>query len=64
MVYAPNAHVEMKNSAGVYGLIWGNTATIHNGGEFYFDVAIKDKYLSPNNYTIDAISWKDNSLDN
>ena len=64
MVYAPNAHVEMKNTAGVYGLIWGNTATIHNSGEFYFDEAIKDKYLSPNNYTIDAISWKDNSLDN
>jgi hypothetical protein len=64
MVYAPNAHVEMKNSAGVYGLIWGNTATIHNGGEFYFDEAIKDKYLSPYNYTIDTLSWKDDSLDN
>ena len=61
MVYAPNAHVEMKNSAGVYGLIWGNTATIHNSGEFYFDEALKDKYLSPNNYTIDILSWKDNS---
>ena len=41
MVYAPNAHVEMKNTAGVYGLIWGNTATIHNSGEFYFDEATK-----------------------
>jgi len=59
MVYAPNAHVEMKNTAGVYGLIWGNTATIHNSGEFYFDEAIKDKYLSPNNYTINVLSWKD-----
>jgi len=59
MVYAPNAHVEMNNSAGVYGLIWGNTATINNSGEFYFDVAIKDKYLSPNNFTIDVLSWKD-----
>jgi len=61
MVYAPNAHVEMKNSAGVYGLIWGNTATINNSGEFYFDEAIKDKYLSPNNYTINVLSWKDDS---
>ncbi|MEA3416827.1 MAG: pilus assembly PilX N-terminal domain-containing protein [Thermodesulfobacteriota bacterium] len=59
MVYAPNAHVEMKNTAGVYGLIWGNTATIHNSGEFYFDEAIKDKYLSLNNYTINVLSWKD-----
>jgi len=64
MVYAPNAHVEMKNTAGVYGLIWGNTATIHNSGEFYFDEAIKDKYPSPNNYTITVLSWKDDSLDN
>jgi len=61
MVYAPNAHVEMKNSAGVYGLMWGNTATINNSGEFYFDEAIKDKYLSPNNYTINVLSWKDDS---
>ena len=64
MLYAPNAHVEMKNTSGIYGLIWGNTATIHNSGEFYFDEAIKDKYLSPNNYTIDVLSWKDDSLDN
>jgi len=64
MIYAPNAHVELKNTAGVYGLIWGNTATIHNDGEFYFDEAIKDKYLSPDNYTINVLSWKDDSLDN
>jgi len=64
MVYAPNAHVEMKNSAGIYGLIWGNTATIHNGGEFYFDEAIKDKYPSANNYTINVLSWKNDFFDN
>ena len=64
LVYAPNAHVELKNTAGVYGLIWGNTATIHNSGEFYFDEAIKDKYASPDNYTINVLSWKDDSLDN
>ena len=64
MVYAPNAHVELKNTAGVYGLIWGNTATIHNGGEFYFDEAIKGKYLSDNNYTIDVLSWKNDFFDN
>ncbi len=64
MVYAPNAHVEMKNTAGVYGLIWGNTATIHNDGEFYFDEAIKDKYPSPNNYTINVLSWKSDFFNN
>jgi hypothetical protein len=64
MIYAPNAHVEMKNTAGVYGLIWGATATIHNSGEFYFDEAIKDNYLSTSNYTITVLSWKDDSIDN
>ena len=64
MVYAPNAHVELKNDTGVYGLIWGNTVGIKNSGEFYFDEAIKDKWLNPNNHTIDVLSWKDDSLDN
>ena len=64
MIYAPNAHVELKNTAGVYGLIWGATATIHNDGEFYFDEAIKDNYLSTSNYTITVLSWKDDSIDN
>ena len=64
LVYAPNAHVEMKNTSGVYGMIWGKTATIHNDGQFYFDEAIKAKYLSANNYTITVLSWKDDSLDN
>ena len=63
MVYAPNADVQLNNSAGVYGLIWGNTVGINNSGGFYFDEAIKDKYLSPDNYTIEVLSWKDDSLD-
>ncbi|MBW2559706.1 MAG: pilus assembly PilX N-terminal domain-containing protein [Deltaproteobacteria bacterium] len=61
MIYAPNAHIDLKNSAGVYGLIWGDSATIHNSGEFYFDEAIKDKYSS-STYTVEIASWKDNSL--
>jgi len=64
MVYAPNADVQLNNSAGVYGLIWGKTVGINNSGGFYFDEAIKDKYLSPDNYTINVLSWKDDSLDN
>ncbi|MDL1967181.1 MAG: pilus assembly PilX N-terminal domain-containing protein [Deltaproteobacteria bacterium] len=64
MVYAPNAHLEMKNTADVYGLIWGNTIGIHCSGEFFFDEAIQDKYLSSNNYTIRVLSWKDNSIGN
>ncbi len=64
LVYAPNAHVEIKNTADVYGLIWGNTMGMHNSGEFFFDEAIQDKYLSSNNYTIYVLSWKDDSIGN
>ena len=44
MIYAPNADVQLNNSAGVYGLILGKTVGINNAGGFYFDEAIKDKY--------------------
>lgn len=62
IVYAPNAHVEMKNSADVYGLVWGKTAAIHNSGEFYFDEALKDKFLSPYKYSVEIASWKDTAV--
>ncbi|MDD5451650.1 MAG: pilus assembly PilX N-terminal domain-containing protein [Desulfovibrionales bacterium] len=55
-VYAPYASVEMKNSSDVYGLIWANTSDIKNSGEFYFDTALKDKYLSDN---VSILSWKE-----
>ncbi|MDL1967607.1 MAG: pilus assembly PilX N-terminal domain-containing protein [Deltaproteobacteria bacterium] len=63
LVYAPNAYVKMNNTADVYGLIWGNTMGLNNSGEFFFDEAIQDKYLS-NNYTIYVLSWKDDSIGN
>jgi len=53
----------LNNSAGVYGLIWGKTVGINNGGGFYFDEAIKDKFLSPTDYTVELDSWKDESID-
>jgi len=62
-IYAPNADVQLNNSAGVYGLIWGKTVGINNGGGFYFDEAIKDKFLSPTDYTVELDSWKDESID-
>ncbi|MFZ5995516.1 MAG: DUF7305 domain-containing protein [Thermodesulfobacteriota bacterium] len=55
-VYAPYAPVEMKNSSDVYGLIWANTSDIKNTGEFYFDTALKDKYLSDN---VSILSWRE-----
>ncbi|MBN2284456.1 MAG: hypothetical protein JXO48_11255, partial [Deltaproteobacteria bacterium] len=58
MIYAPYSHVEIKNSADAYGLVWGGTADIKNGGEFYFDTALKDLYPS-NRYEMTVVSWWD-----
>ena len=55
-VYAPYAGIEMKNSADAFGILWGKTVDIKNSGEFYFDTALKDKWLSN---TVSAVSWKD-----
>jgi len=55
-VYAPYAHIEMKNSSDVYGMIWGNTVGIKNSGEFYFDSALSEKWLSD---TVSIVSWRE-----
>ena len=55
-VYAPYAGIEMKNSADAFGILWGKTVDIKNSGEFYFDTALKDKWLSN---TVSVVSWKD-----
>ncbi len=56
VVYAPYASLEMKNSSDVYGQLWANKVDIKNSGQFYFDVALKDKYKSN---TISLHSWRD-----
>jgi len=58
-VYAPFADIDIKNSASVYGAIWGSSVDIKNSGTLYYDTALKDKYSS-NNLTLTA--WKDESL--
>ncbi len=55
-VYAPYAPVEMKNGSDVYGLIWARTADIKNSGQFFFDMALKDKHLSSK---VSILSWKE-----
>ena len=56
VVYAPYAPIEMKNSADTFGLIWGGTIDIKNSGQFFFDEALKDKFLSKK---VTVASWKD-----
>jgi len=55
-IYAPYAAVVMKNSADVFGMIWANTINMKNSGQFYFDIALKDKWLAD---TFNIVSWKE-----
>jgi hypothetical protein len=46
VVYVPFADLEVFNGAAIYGAIHAKTIDVKNAGNFYFDVALKDKYLS------------------
>ena len=46
----------MKNDAGVYGMIWGKKVYMKNTGQFYFDMALNDKWLAD---TFNIVSWKE-----
>jgi hypothetical protein len=41
-VYAPYAHMELKNSAAVYGAFTGESLELKNSGQFYYDVRLLD----------------------
>jgi len=56
LVYAPYAPVDVKNSADVYGAIWGDNVDIKNSGTLYYDSALGNKYLSNN---LSLMTWKD-----
>lgn len=56
LVYAPNATVEMKNSADVYGAIWADTADIKSTGELYYDTALQGNLVGRDL----SIAWWEN----
>ncbi len=57
-VYSPFTPVDMGNSSNTYGAIWASNVDVKNGGTFYYDAALKDKYMS-NDLLLTA--WKDDS---
>lgn len=57
LIYAPKANVEMKNSADVYGSIWGKRVFIHNTGVLYYDVALENKHFGYDGITL--VSWEE-----
>jgi len=58
LVYAPLAHVDMKNGSAVYGAIWANTIDIKNSGTLYYDMALQNKYANITN-DLSLLSWKE-----
>ncbi|MBI5591879.1 MAG: pilus assembly PilX N-terminal domain-containing protein [Deltaproteobacteria bacterium] len=46
VVYVPFADLDIFNHAAIYGAILAKTVDVKNSGNFYFDIALKDKYLT------------------
>lgn len=59
LIYAPYIEIEMKNSADIYGALFGKTVEINAGANLFFDVDMKDK-LASNDLAV--ISWRDNRM--
>ncbi len=55
-VYAPNAFVQVMNSADYYGVVWAEEVELKNGGDFYIDVALLDMFWSSGVY---IASWRE-----
>jgi hypothetical protein len=55
-VYAPDAFVEVKNSADFYGVVWGEEVALKNGGDVYIDIALLESRWSDSVY---LVSWKE-----
>ena len=55
-VYAPYADIEIYNRATIYGAVVARTVAMKNAGNFYFDSALKNKYLTKD---VVMASWLD-----
>ncbi len=58
VIYAPKANLEMKNSAAVYGAVWGKEIVFHNSFNLFYDEALSTKYSAPSN-DVSLISWEE-----
>jgi hypothetical protein len=56
MIYAPYADLALYNHAAIYGAILAGSIDVKNAGDFYFDRALKDKYLTQD---VVMSSWYD-----
>ncbi len=56
VIYAPVADLQIDNHAAIYGAILAGSIEMKNSGDFYFDRALKDKYLTQD---VVMSSWYD-----
>jgi hypothetical protein len=58
-VYAPDAHMEIKNSAAAYGSFTGESLEMKNSGEFYFDTRLLDMSIEDDLAYLAARWWEE-----
>ena len=56
VIYAPYASLEINNHEALYGAVLAGAVEVKNAGNFYFDRALKDKYLTQD---VVMSSWVD-----
>jgi hypothetical protein len=56
VIYAPYADLQIDNHAALYGAILAGSVEMKNSGDFYFDRALKAKYLTQD---VVMSSWYD-----
>ncbi|MBN2284453.1 MAG: pilus assembly PilX N-terminal domain-containing protein [Deltaproteobacteria bacterium] len=59
LIYAPRAdEIELNSSSNFCGSVWGSTVLMHNGGDLFYDTALKDKYIVPLN-DLSIVAWRE-----
>jgi len=58
VIYAPKSTLEMKNSAALYGAVFGSEIVFHNSFTLFYDEALKDKYATVSD-DVALISWEE-----
>ncbi|MHC4212216.1 MAG: DUF7305 domain-containing protein [Planctomycetota bacterium] len=58
-IYAPYASLEIKNSGALYGALTGDSLTMKNSGEFFFDVRLLDITIDEDMAYLVARWWEE-----
>ncbi len=57
LIYAPySTNVDIMNGADFYGAVWGSDVELKNSGDFHYDGALGDKFLTKD---LELLTWRD-----